>query len=71
MKEDMQKKDFPLFSILIPTYNQEKYIMDAVKSSLMQNYPNLEVIVSDDCSNDSTSVLVNNIHNPMLSRECR
>lgn len=41
--------------------------MDAVKSSLMQNYPNLEVIVSDDCSNDSTSVLVNNIHNPMLS----
>ena len=66
MKEDMQKKDFPLFSILIPTYNQEKYIMDAVKSSLMQNYPNLEVIVSDDCSNDSTSVLVNSIHNPML-----
>ena len=42
---------------MIPTYNQEKYIGRAVESSLAQDYPNLEVIVSDDNSNDKTPAI--------------
>ena len=45
-------------SILIPTYNQEKYIKQAVLSALNQTYKNLEVIVSDDCSSDKTKDIV-------------
>lgn len=50
-------------SIIIPTYNQEKYISQAVSSALSQTYSNLEVIVSDDGSNDNTE----NILRPCLS----
>lgn len=45
---------YPLVTIHIPTYNQEKYITRAIKSALSQDYPNLQVIVSDDCSTDNT-----------------
>lgn len=47
-----------LVSIMIPTYNQRQYIEQAVKSALAQDYPNLEVIVSDDSTNDDTRYIL-------------
>lgn len=44
----------PKVTINIPAYNQEKYIARAIESCLAQDYPHLEIIVSDDCSNDKT-----------------
>jgi glycosyltransferase involved in cell wall biosynthesis len=44
----------PNVSILIPTFNQEKFIGACVASALDQTYRNLEVIVSDDASHDAT-----------------
>lgn len=41
-------------NIMIPTYNQLQYIREAVESALMQDYENLEVIVSDDSPGDET-----------------
>lgn len=49
----------PLVTIMIPTFNQEKYISDAVESALAQDYPNLEIIVADDFSKDSTEEIIN------------
>jgi glycosyltransferase involved in cell wall biosynthesis len=44
----------PRVSILIPTFNQEEFIGACIASALDQTYDNLEVIVSDDASTDST-----------------
>ncbi len=44
----------PLVSILIPTYNRCALLSKAVKSALSQRYENLEVIVSDNASQDAT-----------------
>lgn len=41
-------------SILIPTYNREKYIEETIFSALNQTYKNIEVIVVDNCSSDNT-----------------
>lgn len=41
-------------SIVIPTYNGEKYLQETVDSCLNQSYENIEIIVVDDCSTDHT-----------------
>lgn len=44
----------PKVSIIIPAYNSEKYIAQAIESVLQQTEPNFEVIVVDDASVDAT-----------------
>lgn len=48
----------PLVSICIPAYNAERLIGETLESALAQDYPNLEIIVSDDCSTDRTPDIV-------------
>ncbi len=45
-------------TIMIPTYNQAQYIEQCIDSVLVQDYSNLEVIISDDSTNDETEKIV-------------
>jgi glycosyltransferase involved in cell wall biosynthesis len=47
----------PLVSIGMPVYNGEEYLRSALDSLLEQDYPNLEIIISDDVSTDGTSAI--------------
>lgn len=49
--------NYPLVSVGIPAYNSRDSIMEAVNSVLEQDYPNLEIIISDDHSTDNTPEL--------------
>ena len=44
----------PVVSIVIPCYNQGRFLRDAIDSALQQTYPSIEVIVVDDGSTDNT-----------------
>lgn len=44
----------PLVSVLIPAYNHENYIQETICSIINQTYDNIELIIVDDGSNDST-----------------
>ena len=44
----------PLVSIVVITYNSFKFVLDTLESIKVQAYPNIELIVSDDCSTDNT-----------------
>jgi len=45
-------------SVIIPVYNAEKYIGDALDSVVYQNYKDMEVIVVDDCSTDHSCEII-------------
>lgn len=50
----MQNAAKPLVSIGVPTYNRADALPKSVSSALAQNYPNLEVVISDNGSTDHT-----------------
>jgi glycosyltransferase involved in cell wall biosynthesis len=50
--------DEPLVSVVIPAYNAAQWLPDTIGSILNQTYPNVEIIVVDDCSTDNTYDIV-------------
>ena len=47
-------------SIIIPCYNEERSIETVINKVLNQEYKNIEIIVVDDCSQDSTTDILKN-----------
>ncbi|PEJ84962.1 glycosyl transferase [Bacillus toyonensis] len=51
-----------MVSIIVPVYNQEKYIEECIRSLLAQSYNNIEIIIIDDASIDNTVDIIKNIN---------
>ena len=43
-----------LVSIVLPTYNSERFLAQAIESVLSQSYTNWELLITDDCSSDNS-----------------
>jgi glycosyltransferase involved in cell wall biosynthesis len=56
----------PLVSIVMPAYNAEAYIAEAVRSVLEQSHTNWELVIVDDGSTDGTAVILNTFHDPRI-----
>ena len=57
----MTSRDFGLVSVIMAAYNAEKTIEQSINSVLNQTYPDVELLVVDDYSQDRTVKLVENI----------
>lgn len=56
-----------LVTVIVPTYNCEKYIKETIESILNQTYCNFEILVIDDCSTDSTLDVVNSLNDKRIT----
>lgn len=54
-----EEQSDPLVSIIVITYNSSKYVLETLESAKAQTYPNIELIVTDDCSTDNTVEICN------------
>lgn len=54
----MQSNENPLVSVTVITYNSAKYVIETLESIKAQTYPDLELIISDDASQDDTLDIV-------------
>jgi len=58
--------DKPLVSIMMPAYNVEQYIGQAIESCLSQTYENLELCIVDDGSTDNTWDIIRSYNDPRI-----
>ena len=56
--ESSDQRDAPLVSVLICSYNAEKFVEATVRSVMNQTYRNLEILVLDNASSDETVVIL-------------
>jgi len=53
--------DKPLLSVVMPVFNAELYLRQALTSTLEQTYPNFELLICDDASEDDSWVIIESI----------
>ena len=51
------KDNGPLVSIGVPIYNEERFLEEALDALLAQDYPNIEILISDNASTDGTAAI--------------
>src|ERR1035437_48403 len=61
-----EANQWPKISIVTPSYNQDKYLEETIRSIILQRYPNLEYIIIDGGSQDN-SVNIIKKYEPWIS----
>lgn len=67
---NLDARPLPLVSIVVPSYNHERYLGEAIDSILTQDYPRIELIVIDDGSTDDSPRILAD-HPGQFYRECQ
>ena len=62
----VEEKVKGLVSIIMPSYNTADYIEETIQSVLNQTYTNWELLIVDDCSNDSTLQILENYNDERI-----
>ena len=52
------EQELPRFTIIIPQKNRAEYLGHTIRTCMMQDYPNMEILISDDCSDDDSVKIV-------------
>lgn len=60
----------PLISVIMSTYNEEKYIVTSLKSLLNQTFQEFEIIIVDDASTDNTRQLIQRLQDERIHLIC-
>ena len=56
----------PLVSVLMPVYNCESFIREAIQSVLNQTFTDFELLIIDDCSTDTTLDIIKSFSDPRI-----
>ena len=60
------KNDHALVSVLMPVFNVQDYVAEAIESMLNQTFTDFELILLDDCSTDKTAKVISGFNDPRI-----
>ena len=55
-----------LVSIIMPSWNTDRFIAESIRSVLDQTYHNWELLIVDDCSTDNTDTIIATFKDPRI-----
>lgn len=61
----------PIISVILPVYNHEKFVGQAIESVLSQTFSSLELIVINDGSTDNSDAVIRGFKDPRISYYCQ
>lgn len=61
------KESFPLVTVVLPVYNSERFLADAIQSILDQTYFNLEILIINDGSSDESEDIIKSYVDPRIN----
>lgn len=61
----------PLISCVLPVYNGDAFLADAINSILRQTHENFELIIINDGSTDKTGAIIASFRDPRIRVECQ
>jgi glycosyltransferase involved in cell wall biosynthesis len=53
-------------TVIMPVYNREQYVREAIESILVQTFTDFEFVILDDCSSDRTTQIIEEIHDDRI-----
>lgn len=65
-----KNSDLPLVTLIAVCYNHEKFLVETLDSINLQTYPNIELIIIDDCSQDRSVDIINEWINKNRRNSC-
>ena len=57
----------PIISVILPVYNEEKFIGECIESILNQTYRDFELIIINDASSDRSAEIINSFNEQRIS----
>ncbi len=60
-KSNIYIMEYPLFSVIIPQKDRSEYLRHTLRTCMMQDYPNFQIIVSDDNSEDNSVEMIRSL----------
>ena len=64
--ENVPNIERPRVSVIIPAYNHEKFVAQAIESVLQQTFQDFEIIITDDGSSDNTARVIKKFSDPRI-----
>ncbi len=61
----------PILSVILPVYNCEKFVSEAVQSVLNQTFSDFELLIIDDCSTDATVSIIQSFSDDRINLICK
>ena len=59
----LKEKNIPLVDVILPNYNKEKFLEEAINSVIVQTYKNWHLYIIDDNSSDNSEKIIDKFSN--------